>query len=479
MSFRVNNNVMAMNALRNLSTTNSHFNMTVNKLSSGLRINSGADDPAGLQISEGFRSQINSLGQALRNNQDAINFAKTAEGALNEVSQLLRDAKALAIANGNDATLSASQKQANQNQLTSIVQSITRIAQQTEFGTRKMLDGSAGVNANVVNKTRLESISLGGTWAGTTGNRSITANDTVTVNVGTAAGKATVTGGAVTLANAVGADGKLTINGITFNVSASMTNQELMNSVNDRTADTGVVMSYNGTNFVFTAARFGSSSDSIQITNDTAGIGFAAAGTRTLGSGTAGVNAVATFTLATAASSTAALTADSTDGRTFRDTAGNVFRLTEVGATTTGAVAGAIAAVTAGAASFQVGANVGQTVALSLTNSDASALGLGSLDITTAAGASSAQTAIENAIQTVASKRGDIGNFTRNILESNVRTLGIAKENITASESSIRDIDVAEEMTQLTKLQILQQSGISVLAQANQSPQAVLSLLRG
>ncbi|MBS1706649.1 MAG: hypothetical protein JST40_12310 [Armatimonadetes bacterium] len=474
MSFRVNTNIQAMTALRNLGTTSDKFSGSVARLSSGLRITSGADDPAGLQISEGFRAQIASIAQANRNNQDAINYSKTAEGAMDEMSTLLRDAKALAIANGNDATLSSSQKQANQNQLNSIITSINRIASQTQFGTRKLLDGSAGINVAVVNKGALESVSMSGNVAG----NSITANDTVNVVVGTAAVKATVTGATVTLANAVGADGKLTINGVTFNVSSSMTNQELMNTVNGRSADTGVIMSHNGTAFVYTATNYGTASNSIQITNDTATIGFTTAGTRTLGSGTAGVNAAATFSLATAGYTTGSLTASSADGRTFSDTYGNVFKLT----TTTAAAAATtngIAAISAGAAKFQIGGNVGQTVNLSLSSMDASALSLTSLDITTSAGSTAAQTAIENAIQTVASRRGDVGNFMRNILESNLRSLSVAQENLTASESTIRDADVAEEMTQYTKLQILQQSGISVLAQANQAPQQILSLLRG
>lgn len=479
-TFRVNSNLMAMNALRNLGTTNNQFSASVTKLSTGLRINSGADDPAGLQISEGFRSQIGGLSAALRNNQDAINFAKTAEGALNEVSQLLRDARALAIANGNDATLSASQKQANQNQLQSILNSIDRIASTTQFGQKKLLDGSAGVQAAVVNKARLESASVGGTWAAATGHISVTANDTVTANVTVAATKATVTGNqAVVAGNAMGVDGKLTINGITFQTTASMTAQQLVDAINAKSSDTGVQVDITGGFLVFTSTNFGTGSNSIQITNDTAGLGFTAAGTRTLGSGTAGANAQATFTLAGVAGSvTSTLTADALDGKTFRDSAGNVFKLTDAGATTVATTAN-IAAITAGAASFQVGANAGQRVVMSLANSNSTALGMVNVDITSASGADSALTLIDNAINTISSKRGDMGNFMRNILESNVRTLGIAKENITATESSIRDTDVAEEMTMYTKLQILQQSGLAVLAQANQAPQAVLSLLRG
>src|SRR5688572_5296913 len=145
MSFRVNTNVNAMNALRNVGMTGMGLSSSINKLSTGLRINSAADDPAGLIISENFRAQISGIDQAIRNNQDAVNYAKTAEGALDEVNRLLRDARTLAVAAGNAASMSEEQIQANQSQLNSIVQSITRIAGQTSYGTKKLLDGSAGV----------------------------------------------------------------------------------------------------------------------------------------------------------------------------------------------------------------------------------------------------------------------------------------------------------------------------------------------
>src|SRR5262245_48195255 len=117
MSFRVNTNIEAMGALRNLGQTGYEYSKSISRLSTGLRISSAADDPAGLIISENFRAQIGGLEQALRNNQDAVNYAKTAEGALDEVNKLLRDARALAVASGNSGTLSSEQLQANQSQL--------------------------------------------------------------------------------------------------------------------------------------------------------------------------------------------------------------------------------------------------------------------------------------------------------------------------------------------------------------------------
>jgi len=136
---------------------------------------------------------------------------------------------------------------------------------------------------------------------------------------------------------------------------------------------------------------------------------------------------------------------------------------------------------------FQIGANAGQTTSLSLANYSAANLGVGSvagktianIDLLSQASATDAIKVIDKAIVDISEARGRIGNFQRNVLESNNRSLGVARENLSATESSIRDVDIANEMTMYTKLQILQQSGLAVLAQANSGPQAVLALLRG
>lgn len=474
--FRINTNTLAMGALRNLNRTSMEAGSVMTRLSSGLRINSAADDPAGLQISEGFKSQIASINQAVQNNQAASNFAKTAEGALGEVAGLLKDARSLALANSNDATLSADQKQANQNQLNSIMASIDRISTNTQYGSKKLLDGSAGVGATVVKSATVASALIGPRFGTSSSYVDISTNGNFDVTVSTAAVKATVTGAALTATTAVGAAGNLTINGVGFAVSANMTNQQVLDAVNARSDDTGVRAAITGGNMVFTAVNEGTGSNNIQITNDVAGLGFAAVGTRTLGSGTAGVNAVADFTFAGGTAIT--LTAQATDGRSFKDSYGNLIKLTSAGAGTAATTTGIIA-MTTGSAQFQIGANAGQTTSLSLGSSSASSLGLSSLDITTTSGVNTALTSIDSAISNVSVQRGSIGNFLKNVIESNVRSLGVAKENLSAANSAIEDADVAEEMTRFTQLQILQQSGMSMLAQANSSSQSILSLLRG
>ncbi|ARU43470.1 hypothetical protein CCB81_04585 [Armatimonadetes bacterium Uphvl-Ar2] len=465
MSFRINTNVAAMGALRNLSSTSMDLNKSVQRLSTGLRINSGADDPAGLIASESFRAQLGGIDAAVRNNQDAMNFAKTADGALDEVSRLLRDARALAVANGN-GTFDADQKQANQTQLNNILQSIDRIASTTSFGKKKLLDGSAGVQVNSNNLGVVSSAS----FSGSVGGASLSSNGTLGVNVTTAAGRATLTGTAAYTAGTVlvGA-GQFTLNGKTFETTAATTRDQLVDLVNSAVGETGVSAAVNGSNqLVLTNNEYGSDK-AVQLTTS-AGVINTAAGSAS----DVGEDAVATVSY-TAGGATTTAAFSRGKGLELRDTSGNVVNLNASANSVSDK--GNVLQVFSNAASFQVGANAGQSVSLNLSNSSSSSLGLGSIDIT----GSSTQTAldaIDSAINTVSTNRATIGSFMKNTLESNVRALGVAKENLAATESSIREVDVAQEMTNYTKLQILQQSGMSMLAQANSAPQSVLSLLR-
>lgn len=477
MSFRVNTNIGALNALRNLDRTATEYAKTVTRLSTGLRITSAADDPAGLIISENLRAQIASLEQAIQNNQDAINYAKTAEGALDEVSRLLSDARKLAVASANTGALDPSAIQANQTSLASILSSIDRIALQTQFGNKKLLDGSAGITSSVINATNYGAIVIGGTFGGF----SVNTSGNVTVQVTTAATKAEITGSVsfTGLTDIVDA-GQFVVNGTAFTTDGTETLQSLLTRFNNASHQTGVTFAFDGTNVVLTSNGYGSNAR-ISFT-DTAGV-INAAGNVTA----AGTNAVATVTVTTTNGTTSATFTGGRNGDSglrLTDNYGNVVLLTEAG-NQTGAAA-AVGRIEAGSAQFQVGANARQTVNLSLPNLQASQLGAGvvsgqtlaTINVTTAQGASDALLVIDAAIAQVTKARGEIGSFQRNVLESNVRSLGIARENLAATESSIRDADMAVEITHFTRLQILQQAGLAVLAQANVAPQAIIALLK-
>ena len=476
MSFRINTNATAMNALRNLNSTGHSFSSSVNRLSTGLRINSAADDPAGLIFSENFRAQIGGISQAIRNNQDAINYSKTAEGALDEISRLLREGRTLAVASANTAVLSTDQLQANQTQWNQIVSSINRIANETQFGTKKLLDGSSGVTAAVTDPTNISSISLSGTFDG----GSIGGNGAINVDLTTAATRATHTGSnaiaAADLATyqgtAVGADaGTFYINGQPVTATATDTWQDVVDKINLVSGTTGVtanaVHSAGNGSIVLTANQFGTVGN---FDLSDSGVLQTAAGTVSA----TGTDAIANVTVG---GSTVAFTGGKFgyDGLTLADNDGNVIRVTEQATT---ALAADVGYVTVGSAQFQTGPNATNRTNLNIGSFTAATLAVDTLDMTSQSGASDALGKIDEAISNLNRRRGALGSFMRNVLESNVRSLGIARENLSATESNVRDADIAEEMTEYTKLQILQQSGISVLAQANQAPQAVLSLLR-
>ncbi|MBS1723685.1 MAG: hypothetical protein JSS66_12110 [Armatimonadetes bacterium] len=467
MSYRINTNISAMTAFRSLNATGAELSKSTNRLSTGLRINSGADDPAGLIAVEGYRKQISGMDAALRNNQDAINYAKTADGALDEISRLLRDARSLAVANGN-ASLDANQKQANQTQLNNIMASVDRIASTTAFGSRKLLDGSAGTSATVANTDKIASAFT----SGTIGSTAMTSSGTLDVDVTQAAAQANVAGTVTYSATttAVTSAGTFTVNGYAFSVANGDTVQQVIDKVNGASGSTGVQATFVTDHIEFNSVNYGSD-QTVNVTDGAGGLILGAGTTAT----DAGADALANVTY-NYGTSTATAAFSSGTGLNLKDTNGNVVKLTVAGGTSVATLTGAVQ-ISAGQSSFQLGANGGQTSYLNLSNFSTNALGLSNLDIT--GSVTSALSTLDSAIQSISTNRGNIGSFMKNTVESNVRAMNVAKENLSATLSDLADVDVAEEMTSYTKLQILQQSGLSMLAQANSAPQAVLSLLRG
>lgn len=484
LSLRINSNVQALNALRNLSQTETEMSGSISRLSTGLRITTASDDPAGLVISEGMRSQLKGIDQAIRNSQDAINMAKTVEGALEEVQRLLRDMRGLAVHSANTAVVDAAVLQANQAQIRSTIQSINRIADSTAWGQKKLLDGTAGASANVTSAANVASIYMGGTFNGHP-----VASGPITMTKVTQATQAQLTLGQ-TFASAntiVSTAGSFVINGYSFSSTGTETVQSLVAKINNMSQTTGVTASIvpSGANVAvqLTANDYGSQFG-INL-SDPSGILHNAAT-----ASVSGIDGVFNVTVNTSAGSqTVAFTGGrgpKESGLRLTDNYGNVIFLTQAGNAGLAAPT-QVGVVTAGSVQFQIGANANQSVSYSMPKTYASNLGtsavpgkdLSQLDITTQAGAQEAMRIIDQAITQLAQWRGDLGSFQTNFLDSTVRSLGIAQENLTASESQIRDADMALEMTEYTRLQILQQSGMAMLAQANQAPQAVLQLLKG
>jgi flagellin len=299
------------------------------------------------------------------------------------------------------------------------------------------------------------------------------------VNVTTAATQASIVGTATfAAATTTVAAGSFNINGVTFATSSSDTIAQVVQRINDASSETGVTATFSaGGAVTLQAASYGSDGKVNLV--DSSGILLSAAGA----TNATGTDAVATVSITTS-SGVVNVTFNKGKGLSLRDADGNAIQLTENGNLASGA--NALGQIYTGSSLFQVGGNVNETAALSLSSYAASNLGLNAvsgknmsnLSLLTASDAADALKVIDKAISDVSDARGRIGNFQRNILESSVRSLGVAKESLLASESSIRDVNFAEEITKFTNAQILQQSGISILAQANFAPQQVLSLLR-
>lgn len=467
MSLRINLNAAGLAAHRNLGATDSALSKSIEKLSSGFRINSAGDDPAGLVISEKLRAQVSGLGMAIKNAGDAVNMVKTAEGALQEVHRLLRSMRDLAVHASNVGVNDQATAQADQQQIQNAIQSIDKIAAETQFGNKKLLDGTAGITASITGDDVV---------AGDFSNAGLADGDSVTVNITTAAAKATFNSAdlGVDDSAALTANGTLYLNGIGIEYTTNDTVAELADKVNAVSDKTGVTAGLDDTGvIVFSSTAYGSAA-SILGTEATAVVLTATSVTD------AGADAAAAVQVSGADISDASWTAGS--GNTLKDSLGNTIVLKE-GAT--GNV-GAQFTIKAGALQFQVGAYSGQTRSVALSSADSTNLGttaisgesVNSISVMTFDDAQDAIEIIDAAISQVSTMRANLGATQKNVLESSINSLTVAKENIAASESAIRDTDMAAEMVEFTKNQILQQAGVAMLAQANQAPQALLSLLR-
>jgi len=468
MSLRINLNSAALQSSRVLRSNDDMVTRSIERLSSGYKINRAADNPAGLAISEALRAQIGGLKQAISNTQDAVNMVKTAEGALTEVHSLLRSMRDLAVHALNTGAVDATQLAADQAQIRSAIEALNRIADTTAFGGRKLLDGTAGVQAQVTS-----GLTNGQFISGSTATKS----GTYTITINTAATQRTVVG-----ANAyTAANGAIIINNVSVALTATDTAATAVAKINLVSGQTGVTASQSNNIITLTSVAYGSGAKiDISYSGSVTQANFFG-GNPTV---TAGVDVVASFTGGSVNASNITGNGRTWTGPANSDLAGAVFYLNGAANSTLQVT------VTQGSLQFQVGSEVGQTAAVNVTGTAANKLGVGAtgletsaqtvadIDVTTTAGARDAVRLIDQAIKQVSTVRGDLGAVQKNVFESAINSLSIAVENIMASESSIRDTDIAAEISEFTKAQILMNSSIAMLAQANQAPQALLQLLR-
>ncbi|MCE5314862.1 MAG: flagellin [Armatimonadota bacterium] len=604
MGFSVNTNTTASSTYRYLSNTDSALSKSITNLSSGYKINTAADDPAGLVISEKLNAQVNGINTAITNASNAVNLVSTAEGALSEVSSLLSSIRDLAVSAANAGASDEETIAAYQTQIEDSLASIDKISQETQYGNKNLLDGSSGVRSSItgssVSGSNLnngglnigsitqaaeaatvtgddlgvteDTVALGGTAtggtltiAGTNGtavsitytstetvaalctavnaqttvtgvtatydtvsgsivfatsekgsNQSISIedegdatilgsattttdigqnglidSDTLNITITQKAEQATVASGSfgtsATTATSLTTSGSFDLTGstgatVTIDYDTSMTIGNLVDAVNAQTDTTGVTATYNTTTHAidFTSEEYGSD-QSIAVSDSTAGI---MEGTSTSDTGV-DVQAIVK-------NSSGELLSDvnwnSGNGLTLQDSNGNTIDLTEAAATAT--VTGTALAdqltVSDNSLTFQVGAKSGQTRSASIASLSTSNLGTGvvdgtslaDVDVSTVTGAANAIDIIDKAISQVSTIRANLGSLQTNTLETTTNSLTVASENLTSSVSTITDTDMATEITNMTKYQVLEQAGISMLSQANSTSQNMLSLLQ-
>lgn len=467
----INHNIAALNTHRQLSINTGNTNKNIEKLSSGLRINRAGDDAAGLAISEKMRGQIRGLDQASKNGQDGISMIQTAEGALSETHSILQRMRELAVQSSNgtntDADRGEIQKEVNQ-----LTQEVDRIRNTTEFNTKKLINGNMAVSAS----------------SSTTGIQKTTvANDNMI------AGAYTITAAAAT---DVGLDIQVqssTITGfdaaadVTFAADADLENLQLgsYKLVSTSAGGTNFKLELQDDSGNVVASNASVASGNAATLTGAGGQVFKLAAGAVTSTGEANFSLEAKTTAALdlkdATTTTVATLASGTTSKNGVFTIGDlkIELNSEAFADKTNLNATAMfsGVVTNKAESFQIGANQGQTTKLGIGDMSSVALGIDKLDLTTAAGATAAITTINDAIETVSGERSKLG-AVQNRLEHTINNLNTSSENLTAAESRIRDVDMAKEMMEQTKNNILAQAAQAMLAQANQQPQGVLQLLR-
>jgi flagellin len=422
MGLRINQNIAAQNAYRNLSVTDGQMQKSLEKLSSGYRINRAADDAAGLSISEGLRSQIGGMKVAVRNTQDGVSVAQTAEGSMNEVTSILQRMRDLAVQASNSGATDSDAAGAANKEMTQLNAELDRIGSTAAFGKSKLLDGSFGTTVT----TKVDPT------ANVITNTSGVATDAGDV----AAAPAGVTGAAWTFTLDKVAGGTkspsgvdIAANPITVNVAAVATDaspSDVAKAVNAGLQTALKAAGYQGTEVTM--------SSSVDASNNT----------------TYQMGGTGDFDIATAGVLNSDLKVDTTNADNVTNAA-------------------------ASRGEFQVGANAKQKINIQIGAVNSQALGTASLDLTK--DPDTAITTLDKALQSVSDSRASLGAY-QNRFDHTINNLNVAVENLSASESRIRDTDMAQEMVSYTRNQILTQAGTSMLSQANQSAQNVLSLLR-
>ena len=469
----INFNANSLTAQINQSNSQNALSMAINRLSSGLRINSAKDDAAGLAISERFTSQINGLNQAARNANDGISLAQTAEGALGSIGTNLQRIRQLAVQSAN-ATNSASDRAALQAETAQLVAEIDRVASQTDFNGTKVLDGTFSaqnfqVGANAGQTIAVSSIASARASAlGSSYTASVTSTATTTALV---AGSLSINGVGIQASIAGTAVGQSSASAFSIAQAINSSQGAVVATANATAVTEGTPTTFAG------VAAGGLTINGVSVGATAAGASVAAQGAVNA----AAINAVSAASGVTATvNGSGVLTLTAADGRDIVITAtagaqsdyGVAAAATTHGTITLSSSSQSNTGITVAGANSAYAGLTNVTTAAALTGTAVS-----QLDISSVAGANAAMSSVDSALASINSSRASLGAI-QNRFTSTISTLQTTALNESAARSRIQDADFAAETANLSRAQVLQQAGTAMIAQANQLPQQVLSLLR-
>lgn len=481
MALTVNTNIAALNTQKNLNKSSDALSTTMQRLSSGLKINSAKDDAAGLQISNRLTSQINGLDVAVKNSNDGISIAQTAEGAMQESTNILQRMRELALqsANGSNSDEDRSSLQAEYSQLTT---ELTRIASTTTFGGRNLLDGSFGTSSFQVGANANETINLtlGNVSANKIGSQQASATASITTSgaQATVSGTITVTGGGKTkdvdiAAAASAKDIAKALNGSVTGLSATAsTTAKLSVDTGSTAATSGASFTINvGTASASIVGAHSTSDLADQLSSNASALGISVNYNEDSGelSVTSSSGENISFTNTAATGSVTGVKVE------VQDADGDFGTSTQIASDTV--VRGSVDLNSAKAYSLTDKTGTVAATAFGSATTKSELTSITDTDITSASGSQDAISVIDKAISNIDAQRADLG-AVQNRFDSTVSNLQSISENSTAARSRVQDADFASETAELTKQQTLQQASTAILAQANQLPSAVLSLLQ-
>jgi flagellin len=471
MSLVLTNNIASLNAQYNLGQSESMLSTSLERLSSGTKLNTASDGPAAFVISTEQQSQMAGLSAAINNAANATSMVQTAEGALNEINTLLTHLRSIAVDSANSGVYDANDLAANQAQISNALSTIDRIAANTQFSTKHLLDGSAGIsgassnpNTTFVNAQTTSPI---GTFA---------------INITSAGTRANVTAGTAQT-GALAANETLTINGVSIQLTAGETQAQVIGSINQYTSQTGVTAVIAGGSTELYTTQFGSAAK-ISVQSDLAASGttsgFGLGQTSAQGTDVAGT--IGGFAAAGQGNVLTGIAGAGADGISVAEALASG----SITSTVTGAQGNVT--LTNNSLVFQLGANANQTASVTINNVASDALGmhvagsqfssLNAINVQSQSGAQDSINVIDQAIADISAIQGQLGAFQSQTLSSTQANLNSVLENTTQAESTISDTDFAAETANYTKNQVLVQAGTTVLYNANQTSQLVLNLLK-